>query len=581
MSPEQARGEEVDARTDLFSFGAVLYEMATGRMAFSGSTNAVMFDAILHRAPVPAAQLNPDLPPKFEEILNKALEKDRDLRYQHAADLRSDLKRLKRDTEPGRRAMTPESRPLAAAVGLGRRQVLSRRALLATTLLLVAGVIAGVGIRYLQRNAPVPTATPVRPSVAVLPFLNLSADPENQYFSDGMTEEIISKLSRIQGLAVASRTSVARFKGTQKDIKEIGRELGVRYLLEGSVRKETNHVRTTAQLIDASTGFHLWAEDFDRDLKDVFAVQEETALKIAGALDLHLTPQERQAIQRRYTDNVQAYDAYLRGIALIEFIDNPKKLEAGRRYFEQALESDPNYPLALAGLAWVEVMYYRNIDADPARLQRAEQLAQRAMTLDAALPQAHAANGAIYSCKYNYTRAAEEFQEAARLEPGNPDNWDNLSWALAYQQPPQGQAAEAAARESIRLQPTLARAHYHLGRSLFVQGRYQEARVALNHALELDPSSTIAHLGLGETSLAQGDYDRALAELRSEPLVPTVNFRISEVLAAQGKKEEALTTLEEAVVAGYRDFAAIDASPHLATLRPDPRFQKLVRKYRK
>jgi len=572
MSPEQVRGEELDAGTDLFSFGAVLYEMTTGRQAFSGNTSGVVFHAILERAPTPPVRLNPELPLELERIIGKALEKDCKLRYQSAAELRTDLARLKRDTDSARAAAVPGTAPRA----------LSRRwALVAVGLLLLAGAAAGIRIWYQKRAAPASATIAAKPSVAVLPFQNLSADPENQYFSDGMTEEIITKLSRIKGLEVASRTSVARFKGTQKDVKDIGRELGVRYVLEGSVRKAQDRVRITAQLVDSSTGFHLWADDFNRDLKDVFAVQEETALKIAEALNLRLSPQEQQAVQRRYTQNPEAYDSFLRGRVLVEYFDRPEKLEAARQHFERALRSDPNYALALAGLARVEQEYYRNLDPDESHLQRAEQFAKRALTIDPQLAEAHVALGAVYANRFDYARAAEKFREVIRLEPENAYAWDLLSWALAYQQPPDVLAAEKAARESIRLQPSLFGAYYHLGRVLILQQRYPEAIAAFEHAKELSPTSSTADFGLAQVYLAEGDYDRALALLLKQPNSSIVLFQLSSAYAGRGDKEKALAELQRALTAGYRDFAAIDASPYFSSLRSDPRFQQLIRRYRK
>ena len=352
MSPEQVRGEELDARSDLFSFGAVLYEMATGRQTFSGNTSGVIFHAILERAPTPVLRVNPELPPRLQEIVNKALEKDRELRHQSAAELRADLKRLKREMESARVSVPSEAK--AKPRWLARPMLLGAASLVVVAL---AGGIAGLWW-YRTRAVPGAAAVAAKPSIAVLPLQNLSGDPANDYFSDGMTEEISTKLSRIQGLKVASHSSVARFKGTQKDPQEIGRELQVRYLLVGSVRKAGNQVRVNVQSIDSSTGFQVWADDFVGDLKDVFTLQEQTALKIAGALNLRLSP------QHRYTQNAWAYDAYLRGRALAEYSDVPEKLEAARRHFEQALKADPNYALALAGLSLVEQKYHRNIDSD-------------------------------------------------------------------------------------------------------------------------------------------------------------------------------------------------------------------------
>ena len=424
-----------------------------------------------------------------------------------------------------------------------------------------------------------PTTVSSKPSVAILSFQNLGAEPESEYFGAGMTEEITNKLCRIQNLEVVSRTSAVRFKGTQKDIREIGQELGVRYVLEGSVRKAGNRVRITAQLIDCSTGFHLWAEDFDRDLKDVFAVQEETALKIAEALDLRLSPEEQKAVRRRYTDNAEAYDAYLRGRTLIEYYDVPEKMDTARQSLERALQLDPEYVPALAGLSRVESQSYRSIDASEARLQRAEQLAEQALALDPKFADAHVAMGAVYGFRYDYVRAEQKFRKAIELEPDNPYAWGLLAWALSYQQPPDAKEAEKAARESIRLEPTLFSSYYQLGRCLVLQRRYQEAIATLEYAKVLNADFAAADYGLALVSLAMGDYACALAQITGLTRcreVPIGLVLLSSIYAATGEKEKALASLEKALARGYRDIAAIDASPYLASLRSDPRFQDLI-----
>jgi tetratricopeptide (TPR) repeat protein len=383
---------------------------------------------------------------------------------------------------------------------------------------------------------------------------------------------------------VASRISAARFKGTQKDVKEIGRELGVRYILEGSVRKAENRVRITAQLIDTSSGFSLWAQDFDRDLKDVFSVQEETALKIADALKLKLTPEEQQAVQRRYTQNVEAYDAFLRGKAMLGQSLDPQKIELGRKDLEEALRLDPNYAPALAGLARAEYLYYRNINSDPARLQRAETLAQKAFAIDPQVSDVHVELGQIAGAKYDYRHAVEEFQEAIRLEPENAFAWDQESWGLAYLQPPDGVNAEKASREALRLGYSTMNVYYHLGRALLVQGRYEDALAALERSRTISPASDLQDFGVAQVYLARKEYDRALQtflhipEKQRQTAVQVIV--LSGIYAGLGQKEKALAQLQRALELGYGDFAAIDASPQFDALRSDPRFQQLLGRYR-
>jgi serine/threonine protein kinase len=579
MSPEQVRAKDLDARTDLFSFGVVLYEMATGTLPFTGESAGVIFDGIMNRTPVSALRLNPGLPAGFEHVLEKSLEKDRALRYQSAADLQSDLKRIQRSSDSGRissadnRATTP-----AAARPRSNRIWILFAAPAVLALLVVAGAVA-----WYAKRPPVQSGTAsAKPSVAVLALQNLSAEPDSSYFSDGMTDEITTKLSKIQGIDVTSHSSVAALKATDKSAAEIGKALGVRYLLEGSVRKAGDQVRINVHLIDSTTGFQVWADDFVGEMKDVFSLQEQTALKIASSLNLKLTPQEQQAIQQRYTQNAQAYDDYLRGQALTEYPDQRDKLEAGRKDFENALRSDPDYAPALAGLAWVEGQIYRNIEAKPEHLQRAEQFAQRALTLAPQLAETHLALGTIDVDKYDYAGGAREFGIATSTNPRDAYAWDLLSWALAYEQPPDAIGAEKAARESLRIQPVnFPHTYYHLGRALLLQQRYPEALAAFEQAQQLDPHDYFGDLGMGQVYLAQGEYDKALAAVSKGLRPAAINyFWVAAAHAARGDKDEALAMLQKAFELGFRDFGALD-SPYFSSLRSDPRFQQLIARYRK
>ena len=579
MSPEQVRGADLDRRTDLFSLGAVLYEMSTGAMPFTGSTSGVIFEAILNRAPVPPVRLNPAVPTELERVIQKSLEKDRTMRYQSAADMRADLRRVKRETDSSTRTAVSQQNLYDPARQATRSKRWALYAAAAVILLLIA---IGGSHWYQAHSAHPAAAVGSKPSVAVLPLQNLSTDPDSAYFSDGMTDEITTKLSKIQGINVAPHSSVTTVKAADQNAADLGRELGVRYLLEGTVRKSGNQVRVNVHLIDSTTGFQVWADDFTGEMKDVFSLQEQTALKIAQALNLHLSTQETKAIQQRYTQNPQAYESFLIGRGLL-LTETPEKLEAARKSFEQALKFDPNYAPAIAGLSHVEGLYYRDLDSNPSHLARAEEFARRAIATDPELGEAHIALAQTLALRFDYSRAVVEFREAVRLEPDNPFAWDLLSWALGYEQPPDATEAEKAAQEAIRLQPTSAAAQYHLGRALIFQSRYQEAATAFQRAKELG-SARYENLGMAQLALAQANYDEALKYLSAETDAKKTTidqYWLAAVYSAKGDKDKSFAALQQALQTGYRDFAALDASPYFANLRSDPRYQKLVAQYRK
>ena len=511
MSPEQARGEPLDARTDLFSFGEVLYEMATGRQAFDGESMVEILAQILKGEPLAPRTLNPEIPARLEEIILKALEKDRKLRYQTASDLAADLSRLRRDASAGAAAATTRGAPprvprrkiRLAGLGLGAA------ALLALIFLLV--LKAG----FIHRRSTATTRPPQIHSIAVLPLENLSGDPEQQYFSDGMTDELITELSKISALRVIARTSVMRYKGTKKSLPEIARELNVDAVIEGSVMHSDNRVRINAQLVDAKTQRNLWAQTYDRDLGDILALHSDVARAIVRQIRITVTPEEQRRLANTYVVNPKAYEAYLRG----RYLWNKRTgqdMRKGIGYFEQAVEMDPNYANAYAGLAdsYLLLVFYGPVP--PAMdFPKAKAAALRAVALDDSLAEAHTSlANALFHYDWDWTSAEKEFRRAIALNPG---------YAAAH--------------------------HWYAG-LLSSIGRHDEALAEIKRAQELDPLSLIINTDIGSTLFDSGDYDLAINQLRStlelDPSFWVLRWWLGRSYLAKGLHE-----------AGVREFESV------------------------
>lgn len=427
-------------------------------------------------------------------------------------------------------------------------------------------------------------------SIAVLPFTFLGPDPESEYFADAMTDELIGRLGRIDQVQIKSRLSVARFKGTNRDISDIAAELGVNLILEGAVRKAEDRVRVTAQLTDATSGFETWSDVFDGESDDWFSLHEELAIRIAEALNLHISPEEVEQVRAHYTDSPAAYDAYWRGWLLLESfhsdISHPQdKLLAAESHLKRALELDPEYPLAVAGLSLTNSYnYFYGVDRNDGRLERGFELARRALALDSNLLEGHVALGVAFAAQDDHEEAIGEFQKALGGDSDNAMIWCLLAFSCIVQDPPDLGAAEEAARISIRNDPTWTYSYQMLGWSLALQGRHSEAADAYQAGAEFNPNFYAVQFGLGSAHLELGNYSRALsafAAARSLFETDEVLVYMAAVHAGLGELNEAFSLLEQGLEAGFYDLDAIEGSLYFTPMHDDPRFATLVDLYKR
>ncbi len=570
MSPEQVRGEELDIRTDLFSLGVVLYEMATGVMAFPGATSGIIFDAILNRVPVAPVRLNPSVPAEFERILNKALEKDRNLRYQTASDFRADLQRLKRDTDSGRsaaiRAATPPSGvPVAAPQAVqpaatitptpGQPITAATSVAAAAPVLLVkpwwrtkaaaagGGVLALAAIALAAWLALSPARGKAIDSVAVLPFANQGNDPNTEYLSDGITEGVINSLSRLPQLRVMARSTVFRYKGREDDPQKIGRDLGVGAVLVGRIQPRGDLLTVQTELVEVSSGTQLWGEQYNRKLADLLAVQDEISREISDKLRLRLTGEEKARLGSARAVNPEAYQLYLQG----RFYWNRRSPDAVKKaleYMNQAIAKDPSYALAYAGLADCYVILGdRGVIPGEEAYTKVMSAAQRALELDATLAEPHAA--------------------MAQLREDHDFNWAG---------------AEAEFKRAIELNPNYATGHQWYGLLLEDVGRLEEARQQIETARGLDPLSLIIQVNVGELYYTMHQFDRAVEEFRKvwemDPNFPRGHFILADVYLRKRMYQEAAAEVQKGLLldnepeaAALYEGVADEASYHRAVSR--------------
>ena len=540
MSPEQAMGEgEPDGRSDVYSLGCVLFEMLTGEAPFTGSTPQALITKRF-TDPVPSVRAaRKEVTGELEVVVTKSLAREPAERFDSAALVAQALGSPKVMTPPN---ATPLATP----------------------------------------------ATPSTKSIAVLPFADMSPQRDQEYFCEGMAEELINALMKIEELQVASRTSAFGFKGKEQDVQEIGRHLNVGSVLGGSVRKAGNRLRITAQLINVADGYHAWSERYDRDMEDVFAIQDEIAQSIAKALRVVLTDKTKRAIEKPPTADVEAYDYYLRGRQFFHQWRR-KGVEYARRMYERAIAIDPNYALAHAGIAECSAFIYTYWDASAAHLERADSASQKAIELDPELPEVHTARGLALAYSKRFDEANQEFETAIRLGPKLFEAHYFYARALSQQ----GKLAEAAREyvEASQLRPDDYLAPMFLGMVYEGLGKTDESDAITHRAvqlierhLELNPDDARA-LNLGAVALGrQGQNERGLEWARrsmaADPEDSGLLYNTACFFAVQGERKEALDCLEKAVDLGFGLRGWIENDSDLASLREEPRFKAVLQKLR-
>jgi non-specific serine/threonine protein kinase len=564
MSPEQARGEKLDARTDIFSFGLVLYELATGHRAFEGATEPIFRDATFRQTPAPARQLNPRLPARFEAIVHRALQAKRDARYQTAAELRADLEEVKQTTE-GRKAL--------------------RLPLLAASIVAVGALVfAYLAVEKLWTGRHPVVAQPVSSpaaagsvafnppahSIAVLPFVNMSGDKEQEYFSDGLTEELLNSLAEINELQVAARTSAFSFKGTNTDIATIARKLNVATVLQGSVRRSGNTVRVSTQLINALTGFHVWSHTYDRALGDVLKLETDIAHAVAGALKVNLLGDEATRIELDGTHNPAAFDAYLRASKALN-TPTAESLQTAIEQYGEAIRLDPDYALAFAARSTLlagpadsvkdtaatrDVFDEARADAQQA-IALAPDLAEGALAPD--LAEGHIALAYLFQRVLDFTQARVEYERAAALAPGSAlvlRESGRFAVSMGH-----FDAGLAAVRRAVTLDPLNPRSHYLLGLTLFLARRYEEAVGAYAGATTLDSNHTAYVLrGLAYYELGNLESARSTCETKSAYWASHLCLAVTyDKLGRRADAEAELAKIKAAGDDGAYSYAAIYA----------------------